>query len=163
VEIGRPPGRHFDGDRPGGIDEIVDVDPVGPAPPLRGLAQHGLHGFRRAGAGRPDHEQIESRLFNLCAESQCLCGARLPHEAVERKQVRGRSELQGRQIGAAVKAVGWEWCAAQTFVLLLVSDVALVIGRLLRFALQWALSQCFLDRPRRQYDIRQSHAGRSAV
>ena len=90
-------GRQLDGDRPFGIDEIVDIDPVGRARPCARLfGQHGLDRVLHAGAVGADDKQIEAGLADLGAKPDRFERARLADQAVDRLQLRRRRELQFR-------------------------------------------------------------------
>ena len=107
AEAGRAPRRHFDGDRPVRLGEIVDVDPVGRARPRsRVLGEHASDGLLHADAVRADDEEVEALLVDFRADADRLERARLPDQAVDRLQFRGRSEGEERR-GRRRDTIDW--------------------------------------------------------
>ena len=107
LEAGRAARRELDRDRPVGLDEIVDIDPVGrPGARSRFLGQHGLDGVSHPDARPADDEEVEARLVDLRAEFHRLERARLPDHPVDRLELSGGHEGQARKVAGSVQLVG---------------------------------------------------------
>ena len=86
-------GRKLDGDRALGINEIVDINPIGRAR-LRAhlFGQDGLDRVLHAGAVGADDKKIETVFADLGAKPDRFERARLANQAIDRLQFRRRRE-----------------------------------------------------------------------
>jgi len=101
------PGGELDRDRPVGLCEIVNIDPVGrTGARSRFLGQHGLDCVPHPDARPADDEKVEARLVDLRAEFQSLERACLPNHPVDRLEFSSGTEGQARKVAGSVQLVG---------------------------------------------------------
>ena len=106
LEAGRAPRGEFDRDRPVGLHEIIDVDPIGRSWARSCfLSQHFLDGIPHPNARPSDDEEVEARIVDLRAELHRLERTRLPDHPIDRVELSGGCEGQARKVAGSVQLI----------------------------------------------------------